>query len=384
MICETMSKKRKILFFVTEDWAFCSHRLSLARAAMQDGFTVVVATRVQEHGQKIQAEGCKLIPLLIQRRNNNILTQIRSLFQLIRIYKSEQPDIVHHVAIKPVIFGSVAARIAGVPRVINAITGMGYVFSSSDLKAKIIRPFIKWSFRILLNRSNTRTIFQNPDDQYMLIHAGVVRTELTKLIRGSGVDPQAYFPVPEPPGIVTVILASRMLRDKGIYEFIEAVRLLKKSSINARFVLVGDTDSDNPTAVPTAQLEAWQKSGIVEWWGKRDDMQNVFASAHIVCLPSYREGVPKVLIEAASCGRAIVTTNAPGCREIVRDNENGLLVPVRDHEILAKALRKLIDDHALRSRMGEQGRKIVLDEFTSDIVAEKTLSLYKSLFLSIL
>jgi len=371
----------KLLFLVTEDWYFYSHRLPLAREAQRNGYSVVVATRVQEHGQRILAEGFKLIPIGMQRRSKNPFRELSALIELIRVYKSERPDIVHNIAIKPVIYGSLAALFARVPRVINAIAGMGYVFTSKSIRAKSLRPFIKLALKFLLNRSTTRTIFQNPDDQNMLVQEGIVRRERTMLIRGSGVDPQTYLPTPEPTGLVTIVLASRMVWDKGIKEFVEAARMLKADRINARFVLVGDTDHGNFAAVPTAQLEIWNKSGIVEWWGKRDDMPRIFAASHIVCLPSaYGEGIPKVLIEAASCGRPIVTTDAPGCREIVRNNENGLLVPVRDHVALARALRMLIDDSSLRTQMGARGRELVLKEFTIEKVVGETVSLYKSLF----
>ncbi len=374
-------KKKKLIFIVTEDWYFYSHRLPLAREAKRRGYSVVVATRVQEHGERILAEGFILLPIGMLRRSKNPLKEFASLLELIQLYRTERPDIVHHVAVKPVVYGSIAARLARVPRIINAIAGMGYVFSSNSIKAKALRPFIKSVLKFLLNRSTTRTIFQNPDDQNMLIQEGIVRRELTTLIRGSGVDPQTYSPAPEPTGIVTIVLASRMLWDKGIGEFVEAARMLKTDRIKARFVLVGDTDDGNFAAVPTAQLDAWSRSGIVEWWGKRDDIPQIFAASHIVCLPSaYGEGVPKVLIEAASCGRPIVTTDAPGCREIVRNNENGLLVPIRDHVALAQALRTLINDSSLRTKMGTRGREIVLEEFTIEKVVGETLSLYQSLF----
>jgi glycosyltransferase involved in cell wall biosynthesis len=374
--------RKKILFLVTEDWYFWSHRLPLAREAQRSGYSVIVATRVQEHGQRILAEGFKLISIRMLRRNNNPFKELYSLFELIRIYRNERPGIVHHVAVKPVVYGSLAARFARVPRVVNAIAGMGYVFSSDTVKAKLLRPFIRFLLKILLNRSNSRTIFQNPDDQTMLIQAGIVRSELTKLIRGSGVDPQVYAPSSEPGGLITVVLASRMLWDKGIKEFVEAAGLLRSERVKARFALVGDTDGDNPAAVPTAQLEAWSRSGDVEWWGKRVNMPEVFAASHIVCLPSaYGEGIPKVLIEAASCGRPIVTTDSPGCREIVRNNENGFLVPIRDPRALAHALRRLIEDSSLRKQMGVRGRELVLNEFTVGKVVEETLSLYDSLLL---
>jgi len=372
---------RRLLFLVTEDWYFWSHRLALAREAQRNKYSVIVATRVQEHQQRILLEGFTLISIGMLRRNKNPFTELYSLFELIHIYRTEHPDIVHHVGMKPVAYGSLAARVARVPRVVNAIAGMGYVFSSARIKAKIYRLFIKLILSMLLNRSNTRTIFQNPEDQNILIQTGVVRSELTRLIRGSGVDPKVYAPTSEPDGLITVILATRMIWDKGIKEFVEAARLLRSKQIRARFVLIGDSDGRNPAAVPTSQLEAWSRSGDVEWWGKRGNMPEVFAASHIVCLPSaYGEGIPKVLIEAASCGRPIVTTNSPGCREIVRNNENGFLVPIRDHIALANALQTLIQDPTLRKRMGVRGREIVLEEFTEEKIVGETLLLYDSLF----
>jgi glycosyltransferase involved in cell wall biosynthesis len=372
---------RTVLFLVTEDWYFWSHRLPLAREAQRNGYSVIVATRVQEHGDRIVGEGFKLIPISMLRRSKNPLKELISLLELISIYRSERPDIVHHVAVKPVVYGSIAARFARVPRVINAIAGMGYVFSSKSIKAQVLRPFIKRMLKMLLNRSNTRTIFQNPDDQNMLIQAGIIHNELTRLIRGSGVDQKIYYSVPEPAGTVTIVFASRMLWDKGVKEFVDAAQLLKADKVSTRFVLVGDTDEGNLAAVPSAQLAAWHKSGVVEWWGRRSNMPEIFAQSHIVCLPSaYGEGIPKVLIEAASCGRPIVTTDAPGCREIVQHNENGLLVPLRDHVALAQALRQLIDDPALRVRMGARGRTLVMEKFTVEKVVGETLSLYQVMF----
>lgn len=372
---------RKLLLLVTEDWYFWSHRLPLAREAKSKGYTVIVATRVRDHGSQIIAEGFKLIPIRMLRRNRNPFKELGALLELIQIYRDEQPDIVHHVAVKPVVFGSIAAVISKVPRVVNAIAGLGYVFSSRSIRARLLRPFIKYLFMILLNRANTRTILQNQDDRSMLIESGIVRRELTSLIQGSGVDPQVYAPVPEPDGLITVILASRMLWDKGIKEFVEAAQLLRAKQITARFALVGESDTENPAAVPTEQLEAWDRCGDVEWWGKRVDMPEVFAGAHIVCLPSaYGEGIPKVLIEAAACGRPIVTTDSPGCREIVQHGQNGLLVPVRNPAALANALQNLIYDPALRSQMGKRGREIALEGFTVKKVVDETLALYDRLF----
>lgn len=303
-----------------------------------------------------------------------------SLIELINIYRLERPDIVHHVSMKPVLYGSLAARIAHVPAVVNAFAGMGYMFTSNNWKTKLFRPVIMYAFRWLFNRYNSRVILQNPDDKKILINAKVLQSAQINLIRGSGVNIHEYFPVPESSAIPTVVLASRMLWDKGIGEFVTAAQLLKEQGIQARFVLVGKSDPDNPTSILIEQLKMWHQNGVVEWWGYRDDMPQIFAQAHIVCLPSYYgEGVPKVLIEASACGRPIVTTDAPGCREVVRQEENGILVPVRNSKALAEALKRLIKDASLRKRMGAHGREIAIKEFSVEKVVHETMLVYKEL-----
>lgn len=371
--------KPKLLFLVTEDWYFCSHRLQIAREARKRGFEVLVATRVDRHGEQIKSEGFKLIPLQMQRRSTNPLNELASIRELLSIYRREKPDIVHHVAMKPVLYGSLAAWITGVPHVVNALAGLGYVFVSQQLKARILRPAIRAAFRFLLNSGDSRLILQNPDDCTMFIRSHLASSKRIRLIRGSGVDTDMYQPMPEPSGSPVVILASRMLWDKGVGEFVGAVRLLKSRGVDGRFVLVGDTDPHNPAAVPAEQLAAWLNEGTVAWWGRRDDMPVVFANSHIVCLPSYREGLPKVLLEAASCGRPIVTTDAIGCREVVLHGENGFLVPVRSIVELADALQLLIENPELRIKMGMRGREIVLREFAVEKIIEETLAVYGEL-----
>ncbi len=375
-----MNAKPKLLFFVTEDWYFCSHRLPLALAAQRAGYDVVVVTRVSQYGEFIRSHGLKLISLEISRRSRNPFKELGVIWSLFRIYKDHQPDIVHHVALKPVLYGSIAARLAGVPAVVNALAGLGFLFVSKRSKARLLRPFIEMAFRLLLNRPNTRVILQNPDDMALLVTRGVLTPACAALIRGSGVDLVQFHVVAENDGVPLVVLASRMLWDKGVGDFVEAARQLKQKGVNARFILVGVGDPDNPASISNNQLDAWQQEGIVEWWGKRTDMPVVLSLSHIVCLPSaYGEGVPKVLIEAAACGRAIVTTDAPGCREIVRNEENGLLVPLKNVDDLAKAILKLIENPTLRKDMGKRGRVIVEKEFSIETVVHQTLPIYDEL-----
>jgi len=354
-----------------------SHRLPLAVAAQKAGFDVAVATRVGEHGETIRAAGIRLIPFSLSRRRGNPLREVAA---LARLYYREQLDIVHHVALKPVLYGALAARLAGVPHVVNAVAGLGWLFTSSGLAARTLRPVICRLFAWLLGAPHSRTIVQNPDDFGLLIKIGVPEDRL-RLIRGAGVDTEVFTPALEsPPEAVTVLFSARMLWAKGVGEFVEAARLLTQAGVKARFVLVGDPDPGNPASVPVAALRAWHGENGVEWWGHRDDMPAVFHTAHIACLPSYyREGLPKVLLEAAACGLPIVTTDAPGCREIVRDGDDGFLVPVRDTQALAVALRSLIDNVALRAKMGQRARAIVLSEFSQERVIAETLVVYQEL-----
>jgi len=366
----------KLLFVVTEDWYFVSHRLPLAVAAQKAGFDVVVATRVGEYGETIRAAGIRLIPFNLSRRRGNPLQEVAA---LVRLYRRERPEIVHHVALKPVLYGALASRLAGAPYVVNAVAGLGWLFTSSGLAAQTLRPVICRLLAWLLGAPHSRTIVQNPDDFGLLTKMGVPEDRL-RLIRGAGVDTEVFTPAFEsPPEPVIVLFSARMLRDKGVGEFVEAARLLMQAGVKARFVLVGDPDPGNPASVPVAALRAWHGQNGVEWCGRRDNMPALFHTAHIACLPSYREGLPKVLLEAAACGLPIVTTDAPGCREIVRDGDNGFLVPVRDAQALAVALRRLIDNGALRAKMGRRAREIVLVEFSQERVIEETLAVYQEL-----
>ena len=335
-------RQKRIVFFVTEDWYFCSHRLPLAIAAKQAGYTVYVITRVNLHGAEIEAAGLNLVGVTMSRRSKNPIVDARFIVELIRIYKDIRPDLVHHVAMKPVIYGSIAARLAGVSANVNALAGLGFLFSSRKIMARLLRPIIKTLLRVLLDNERTTVILQNPDDVELMVASGTINRGRVRLIMGSGVDIDEYRQQPEPEGMPIVLLASRLLWDKGVGEFVKAAQMLKTAGVEARFVLVGEGDDANPESISQHRLDVWKREGVVEIWGRRSDMPSVLSASHIVCLPSYREGLPKVLVEAASCGRPIVTTDAPGCREIVRDGVNGILVPVKDADALANAIRSLL------------------------------------------
>lgn len=372
-------REPRLLVLVTEDWYFVSHRLPLARAARAAGFRVSVACRVDRHGQAIEKEGFRLIPTSFSRRSLNPLRELALVREIARIYRAEKPDIVHHVSLKPVLYGSIAARLAGVPSVVNAFTGLGYAFIARDAKGLAVRALVTRLLRFALAGLRAKTILQNDDDAATLLRAGLVKPEDLVLIRGSGVDLEAFKPTVPPPGVPLVVLPARLLWDKGVGEFVEAARRLKAAGVRARFALVGDTDLENHSAVPPETLKAWKAEGAVEVWERREDMPAVLASCHLVCLPSYREGMPKALLEAAASARACVTADVPGCRDAVRDGITGLLVPARDAVALAKALRRLLEDPELRARMGEHARRWAEEKFSQEKVAADTLALYREL-----
>lgn len=372
-------RKPRLLFVVNVDWFFLSHRLPLARAAREAGFEVVVAAADTGKAEAIRQEGLGFVPIPISRKSINPFNEARILVFLTRLYRRLRPDLVHHVTIKPVLYGSLVARLVGHIAVVNAVSGLGYTFSLGG-RARILRPLVKTLYSLALQSSRSRTIFQNPDDRDRFVRMGLVRREQAVLIRGSGVDCSRFRVAPEPEGDPIVMLPSRMLWDKGVGEFLEVARLVRAAHPKVRFVLVGSPDEGSSTAVPVSRLESWAREGVLEWWGHREDMPALLSQASIVVLPTtYPEGVPKVLLEAAASARAIVATDVPGCREIVRHEVNGLLVPPYDTAALARAIQVLLRSPELRERLGNTGREIAVTEFAEEIVVEQTLSLYREL-----
>jgi glycosyltransferase involved in cell wall biosynthesis len=371
--------KPRILFVDNDVNSFYSYRIEVALAARDAGFEVHVAAPQGKAAEILRAEGMRYHPIPMTRSGLAPWKEFSTISTLFRLYRRVRPDLVHHLRLKPVLYGGLAAYGARVPAVVGLLTGLGYVFIAESRRALVMRKLVVLSSKVAFRHSNQRIVFQNPDDQGVFIQNKILPAAQTVLIKGSGVDVNTYVPTPEPEGVPVVVLASRMLRDKGVVEFVEAARELRESGVSARFVLVGDTDPGNPTAVSAEQLRAWADEGVIEWWGHQNDMRKVLSQSNIVCLPSLREGVPKVLIEAAACGRAIVTTDAPGCREIVREGENGLLVPVRDSKALADALRLLIESAPLRALMAAKGREIAVAEFSVERVVNETLGIYREL-----
>jgi len=365
------------------DWYFYWHRLPLAQRIAAAGYDVHVVTPPGRYCSTIEAAGLRHHPLQIDRQGLNPFRDVATIKRLIDLYREIDPVIAHHVAVKPILYGSIAAKVVKVPVIVNTMPGLGYVFFSKQILAALLRPALMTAFRLLVNAPNSRVILENADDIERWIAWRVIRRDRMVVIRSCGVDTAIFHPSPEPDGPPLVVLPARLLAYKGIAEFVEAARSLKQRGVNARFALVGEADPGNPASVTPAELREWQREGAVELLGWHDDMPKIFAQSHIVCLPSHGgEGVPRTLLEAAACGRAIVATDVSGSRDVVRDGENGLLVPPRQAAPLADALGRLIQDGDLRRAMGARGRERVLAEFAVEKVAAETLQLYAELLAS--
>jgi len=376
----------RLLFVINHAGFFISHRLPLALAARDAGYDVHVATPRSKHVPQLQATGIHWHELALSRSGVNPLAEWRSLRALCRLYRSVRPDLVHHVTSKPVLYGTIAARVTGVPAVVNAISGMGHAYAEGGLVRRALRAGVSIGYRFALRHPRMRVIVQNRDHRQLFADQGWIRDADLVVVPGSGVDLRRFRPRPAGPReTVRIVLASRLLYTKGVGDFVAAARLLKDRHVNVRCVLVGEPDPDNPASIPAEVLRSWHAEGIIDHLGRQEDMPSVFADADIVCLPTYYgEGIPKVLVEAAACGLPIVTTDWPGCREVVENGVNGLLVPIRRPDALATALETLATDDGLRIAMGRRGRARVEGEYSLDAVVRRTLALYHDLTVTML
>lgn len=371
--------KKTLLFVVNSPDFFLSHRLPIALAAKKDGYDVHVATGAGESVLEILANGLLHHELPLSRSGRNLLHELKIFWSLCALFRKIRPLLVHLVTIKPVIYGGIAARITNVPCVVAAVSGLGYVFLAKGLKASATRFLVKVLYRLAFGKTRLRVIFQNPDDEISFTDRGILQKHKAVLIRGSGVDLADYPITPEPEGRPMIIMASRLLRDKGVMEYVKAVHLIKQQNIDAKFLLVGDLDAHNPTTVTDKQLSEIKRIGDVELLGFREDMPALLSASNIVVLPSYREGLPKVLVEAAAAGRAVVTTDVPGCRDAIEVGASGLLVPPRNPNALAKAIQQLIDDPGLRKKMALKSRLLAEREFSIDKIIKAHLKIYHAL-----
>jgi len=368
----------RLFYVVNNPVFFLSHRLPVALAAQRAGYDVHVASMDGDCVPRIQAHGITHHVLPMTRSGKNPLQELRTMWALYRLFRRVRPDVVHMVTIKPVLYGGIAARLARVPAIVSAISGLGFVFLSKGVRASLIRQVVAVLYRLALGHPNSRVVFQNGNDRDTLRDLGVVRDEQVVMIRGSGVNLSDYRAVAEPSPPVVALMVARLLRDKGVLEFVEAARILRREGANVRMQLVGGIDPGNPASVSRADVEAWQREGIIEALGERSDIATLYEAAHIAVLPSYREGLPRSLIEAAACGRAVVTTDVPGCRDAITPDETGLLVPSHDAESLANAIGRLASDTALRQRMGAASRALAEREFDIEDVCRKHLEVYQT------
>jgi|TARA_R110001583_G_scaffold7571_1_gene37411 glycosyltransferase involved in cell wall biosynthesis len=374
---DTAPKKRKKLLFVcSEDWYFVSHRLALARAAQVRGWEIVIACRANAAAEGLREEGFRVIDLNIARGGLSPVKSFATVFSLWRLMRREKPDVVVNVAIQCVILSALGGVLAGVPRSVNMVTGLGFVFVSNGRKARIVRAIISTVLRIYALFPSITVIVQNHDDYEVIRKFGFSKSRLS-LIRGSGVDLQKYAPVSaarDGDHPKTAIFVARMLWSKGLGELIAATRLLQQKGHHYRIWLVGDVDLANPDSANATDLEQWQKDGLVQWLGRRSDIPALLTQSDLAILPSWREGLPKSLLEAAACGLAMVATDVPGCREIVKHGQTGLLVPLGGEQALADAIETLMEDDALRRQLGYNARKMVEEELCDTVVVQKTLA----------
>jgi glycosyltransferase involved in cell wall biosynthesis len=370
----------KIVYLVTEDWYFWSHRLPMARAALQAGFEVAIVTRLSTFGDAIRAEGFSLHEIDWKRGSVSPLDGIRALRRIASIYSREKPDIVHHVALKPVVIGSIAAFMAKVPHVVNALTGLGHLFSVNDPQIRAVRAVLHPVIRTILRRSGSVTLLQNGDDRSQLDRLGYVNGNAV-IIRGSGIDTDYYRPFPFKRGeIVTAAFVGRMIEIKGVRILMEAHRSLRRKGVRVRLLLVGAPDSENLGTITEQQMAAWAKEPDVEWLGHCTDIRSVWAQADIAVLPSTGgEGLPKALLEAAASGRPLIATDVPGCREIAIDGRNAILVPPRDPDALCDALARLAGDEGLREAFGIESRRIVESDMSQEHVSKEVVALYRKM-----
>jgi len=370
----------KIVFFVAEDWYFLSHRRGLAKACRDAGWEVVVATRVTTHAAEIEAAGFALESIALERGGTDPWRDLQSLIAIVRMLRRQRPDIVHLVGLKPLLYGSLAALLTGVPHVVGAIAGMGSLLSGAAKGTGMLRALVVAALRPLIGRSRVRVIVQNDDDRALLLDRHLAPAGRIVTIRGSGVDLAAFpaLPAPAAPPVVFALVA-RMLVDKGVPEAVEAVGIARARGAPAILRLVGAPDPQNPMTIDEARLREFAARPGVEWLGPRDDIVAVWRDAHVAVLPSWREGMPKALLEALACARPVLTTDTTGCRDVIEDGVEGLLVRLRDPPALAAAMVRLAGDAALRARMGAAARRRAEERFDERRTIAAHLDLYRAL-----
>jgi len=371
--------KDKILFLVNVDWFFMSHRLPIAQAAMSKGYEVHIATTFTDQASTMKDHGFILHEVQMSRSGLKLISNIRTLIDIVKIFRMVRPKLVHLVTIKPILLGGIAARITKIHGVIVAISGLGSSFIDQGFSGKIRRFFIKNLYKVSLDHPNIKVICQNKSDLEDIQKISQLPPSDFSLIEGSGVSLTKFQYCIDRNKVPKVIMASRLLKDKGVLEFADAARLLKDNSTQVNMILVGEPDPDNPSSITRAQISLWEQEGILEYWGHQKNMENILSLASIVVLPSYREGFPKILIEAAACGRAVITTDVPGCRDAIYNGVTGVLVPKQNATALAHSIRDLALNSRACKEMGQKGRKMAEKRFDENKVIEMHFLIYDQL-----
>ena len=376
----------KLLIFINSLKTFLSHRLPIAEAAYSNNYEVTIV--YGETGgidlTKLNNYPFKFIHIPTQRGGTNPFRDLKTLFDLFIIIKKERPHIAHFVTIKPYLYGGIISRLTKVPCVVTAVSGLGTIFITKSFKHIFLRFLLYFFYKYAFNHINQKIILQNNDDLDLLVNWGVLNSSKSKLIRGSGVNLEIFKNFDEPIGLPIVCFAGRILRDKGIYEFVSAALLLQKRGLKAHFIIAGDMDTENPTGLKHHEIKNITKNNVIDFKGFQKDISKLYENSHIVCLPSYREGLPKSLIEAAAASRAVVTTDVAGCRDAIIPNKTGLLVPLRNADKLADAIQWLIENPDQRIKMGKEGRKFAEKEFSIEKIVEIHLKVYDELMTNII
>ena len=376
-----MKKKKKLLILINDLNFFCSHRLPIAEKSKKNGFDVVIGYGElggADH-QLLEQKGFRLCYIPMKRGGLSFFKDIILFFNIWKFLKREKPDILHLVTIKPYLYGGIASRLTNIPSVVSAISGLGTLFVHRNLKSKLLLILLSPIYYLAFNHFNQKIIVQNEDDAKVLVNMRVLNPQKVELIKGSGVKLQNFTNHVEPSGIPVICFVGRLLYDKGVCEFIHAARLIKKKGIKAKFLLVGDLDNKNLTSLNINDLNKIKNENYVEIVGYKKNISSLFANSNIICLPSYREGLPKSLMEAAAASRAVVTTDVPGCRDAIIPNKTGLLVPVKNSQKLADAVQWLIEHPLERFAMGKEGRKLAEKEFDIEIIVQHHLDIYRKL-----
>lgn len=375
--------RRRVLFVVTHASFFASHWIGLARALRNRGCEVIVAGAADTSVASIGEQGFAFYDVAFKRYGMNAVSEIATIFDVVKLYSKVRPSLVHLFGHKPIVYGAIAARIGGVEAIVGTVPGLGYAYAASGVRARTARMALEILYRLCSFLSATQLIFENSADRDFFVRKRFTRLKRTTIVSGSGVDCQAFRPRPERGGTPVVVLLARMLRDKGVEEFVDAARHLAGRALPATFVLAGAAGDRRRHGITESELRAWNALGIVSWIGHCTDVPELLARAHIVCLPSHVEGSSRALAEAAASGRPIVATDIPGCRAVVQDGVNGFLVPVGDSQALADRIAALLMDRELRQRMGAAGRDFAVRELSIERSVEQTLGVYRRLGLGV-